>query len=323
MLDFDPSSISDYRDIVELCKVRRLSQCGAVLEWARSNPGNVPVFIHQMKNNLEFRGWFKPYYDVLRQMFRRVLQEDALEIDELDKEFELNFWRQKEVEDTKLLNVALELKEFQSRVDWFEDAIKHEEMLDCARLLHRLPQLSVKRSVKRGRSRSHTGPRRIPSPSVAKSKSHVISNCLMQRIQVRESRTSSSSPGRDTPPRRIRLINSEGDDLLPEDNFDGESTIHTGKIFPVSIRRDDDCNAVIATDNVSVQFVVNVNPIEQEIAGPSGVESKENDDSTTSVPDEPSSIGRIPDVTLHQEGSYENVHLECLSQEKVFPELVQ
>ena len=254
-----------------------------------------------MRNNLVFRGWFKPYYDVLRQMFQHVLHEDAPEINELDRVFELNFWNQKEVEDTKLLSVALELKERQSRVDWFKDAVKHEGMLDRARLLHRLPQLSVKRSVKRGRSRSHTRPCRIPSPVVGKSKSSVTSDCLKQRI-LRESRSSSSSPGRDTPPRRVRLIDSEGDDLLPEDNSNAETTIHTGQIFPVSVRQDDDCNAVIASDNVSLQFVVNINPMEQEIAGPSGVESKENDGSITSVPDVSSSNGQVPDVHYTKKG---------------------
>ena len=129
----------------------------------------------------------------------------------------------------------------------------------------------------------------------------MTSDCLKQRI-LRESRSLSSSPGRDTPPRRIWLIDSEGDDLLPEDNSNAETTIHTGQIFPVSVRQDDDCNAVIASDNVSLQFVVNINPMEQEIAGPSGVESKENDGFITSIPDESSSNGRVPDVHYTKKG---------------------
>ena len=43
-----------------------------------------------------------------------------------------------------------------ARVDWFEDAHKHPVMVDRARLLHHLPQLSGKKGGKRGRSCSQT-----------------------------------------------------------------------------------------------------------------------------------------------------------------------
>ena len=42
--------------------------------------------------------------------------------------------------------------------------------------------------------------------------------------------------------------------------------------------------------------------MEQEIAGPSGVESKENDGSITSVPDVSSSNGQVPDVHYTKKG---------------------
>ena len=89
-------------------------------------------------------------------MYRRVIHKEAPRIEELDRELDANFWRQKEVEETKLKSVTVELRERQSRVNWFEDAIKQGAMIDRARLLHRLSQLSSKKSSKRGRSRSRS-----------------------------------------------------------------------------------------------------------------------------------------------------------------------
>ena len=153
ILYFDPNTTTDYRKIVELIKLRRLTQRGSILEWARSCPELIPSFIKQMSRNLEFRGWFKPYYDTLQLMYLRVVHSDSPKIEELEQEFESNFWRQKEVEESKVLSVTVELKERQARVDWFKDAVEHGSMLDRARLLHKLPQLSTKKSVKCGRSR--------------------------------------------------------------------------------------------------------------------------------------------------------------------------
>ena len=164
VLKFDPNTTKDVKKIVELCKERRLTQRGCILEWARVYPELIPSFLKQMSVNLVFRGWFKPYYDVLRLMYRRVIHGEAPRIEELDRELDANFWRQKEVEESKLKSVTVELRERQSRVDWFEDAIKQGAMIDRARLLHRLPQLSSKKSCKRGRSRSRSCARRNVAP---------------------------------------------------------------------------------------------------------------------------------------------------------------
>ena len=54
MLKFDPNTTTDFNKIVELCKDRRLTQCGSILEWARSYPELIPPFIRQMTGNLVF-----------------------------------------------------------------------------------------------------------------------------------------------------------------------------------------------------------------------------------------------------------------------------
>ena len=167
-MDFDPTETSKYQDVVNLSKARGLSQRAAVIEWARLHPERIPAFIFQMKRDLKFRGWFKPYYDTLRFMYKRLTTEDAPRIPDLDISLESEFRKQSAMEKEKLKAVTVELHERSLRVEWFEDAELHFEMMDRGRLLHRLPQLSTRRGAKRGRSRSRSKPRTsrpIPEPA--------------------------------------------------------------------------------------------------------------------------------------------------------------
>ena len=103
---------------------------------------------------MRFCGWFKCYYDTLRFIFERITGDEAPCIVSLDTEFNTSFWGQADIEENKLKSVTQELQERRARVDWFADARSHLLMIDRARLLHRLPQLSSKKGGKRGRSRS-------------------------------------------------------------------------------------------------------------------------------------------------------------------------
>ena len=91
LLEFDPARISDYRVIAAQCRRRGLPQRGAILEWARLNPGYIPDFILQMYHNLEFQVWFKSYYDTLRLMFKRLIEDDLPFIPDLEDELKTNF----------------------------------------------------------------------------------------------------------------------------------------------------------------------------------------------------------------------------------------
>ena len=156
VLQFDPSSTSDYRVIVRQCKDRDLPQRGAILEWARLNTGQIPGFILQMQGNDEFRGWFKSYYDSLRLMFKRLVQADLPFIPELESELRRNFLDQVQTEKNKFEESLIVVEERRERVEWLNDGLAHLDMLDRCRLLHRMPQFSVKRGAKRGRSRSRS-----------------------------------------------------------------------------------------------------------------------------------------------------------------------
>ena len=72
-LDFDPVRKIDHMIIVEMCRSRQLSQRGAIVEWARMNPGLIPDFLNTMKANPRFCSWFKSYYDTLRFMYIRLV----------------------------------------------------------------------------------------------------------------------------------------------------------------------------------------------------------------------------------------------------------
>ena len=166
--DFNPTDTSKYQDVVNLSKARGLPQRAAVIEWARLHPEHIPAFIFQMKRDLKFRRWFKPYYDTLRFMYKRLTTEDAPRIPDLDITLESEFRKQSAIEKEKLKAVTVEQHERSQRVEWFKDAELHFEMMDRGRLLHRLPQLSTRRGAKRGRSRSRSKSRAnrpIPEPA--------------------------------------------------------------------------------------------------------------------------------------------------------------
>ena len=76
-LDFDPVSVRSHTVIVDMCHDRKLSQLGAIIEWARMNPGLIPQFIMKMKSNERFAGWFKSYYDSLRFLYKRLIRDEA------------------------------------------------------------------------------------------------------------------------------------------------------------------------------------------------------------------------------------------------------
>ena len=116
MLEFDPATTSNYKDIVKLCKNRCLPERGATVEWVRLNPLPIPAFILQMKKNQRFRGWFKCYYDTLRFMFERLTGDEAPCITDLDSEFETLFWGQAEIEKSKLKSITQELQKRRARV---------------------------------------------------------------------------------------------------------------------------------------------------------------------------------------------------------------
>ena len=71
-LDFDPIRTTDHMVIVEMCCSRQLSQRGAIVEWARMNPGLIPDFVITMKKHPKFCRWFKLYYYMLRFMYTSV-----------------------------------------------------------------------------------------------------------------------------------------------------------------------------------------------------------------------------------------------------------
>ena len=110
-----------------------------------------------MKRTLSFRGWFKPYYDGLRLMYKRLTTKDMPKIPDLDDALDTDFRFQSKIEIMKLEAIKIELQERTARVEWFREAEAHADMLDRTRLLHRLPQLSSRKSGKRGRSRSKSG----------------------------------------------------------------------------------------------------------------------------------------------------------------------
>ena len=171
-LDFDPVRTTDHMIIVEMCSSRRLSQRGAILEWARMNPGLIPDFLNTMKNNPKFCSWFKSYYDTLRFMYIRLVREDPPCIQRLEHELEENYVRQAKIERTKYQVSLKETEERALRVAWFDEGDSHKSMLDRGRLLHRLPQLSVTKVTKRRRSTSRSAARgvvrrfRHPEPRV-------------------------------------------------------------------------------------------------------------------------------------------------------------
>ena len=142
-LNFDPVTTPNYQTIINLCKICHFSQPGPRLEWARVNPDSILEFILQMKWTPLFRGWFKPYYDGLRLMYKRLTTDDAPRIPDLDTALETDFRNQSKIEDMKLEAIKIVLQECTARVGWFRDAEEHYEILDRNRLLHRLPQLSI------------------------------------------------------------------------------------------------------------------------------------------------------------------------------------
>ena len=109
LLEFDPARMSDYRVIAAQCRRRGLPQRGAILEWARLNPGYIPDFILQMYHNFEFRGWFKSYFNTLRLMFKRLIEDDLPFIPEREDELKSNFKLQATVEKSKLDDILVEI----------------------------------------------------------------------------------------------------------------------------------------------------------------------------------------------------------------------
>ena len=60
-----------------------------------------------MKRTLSFRGWFKPYYDGLRLMYKRLTTKDAPRIPDLDNALDTNFRFQSKIEIMKLEAIKL------------------------------------------------------------------------------------------------------------------------------------------------------------------------------------------------------------------------
>ena len=159
VLDFDPACTDDYRVVVQKCKERGVSQRGAIVEWARLNPGFIPDFILQMQSNPEFLRWFKSYYDTLRLMYKRLVELDLPFIPELEEDLSKSFREQAKTERVKYEEAVIVAADRRERVRWMEDGLAQLDMLDQGRLLHRLPQMTIRKRVKRGRSRSRSASR--------------------------------------------------------------------------------------------------------------------------------------------------------------------
>ena len=147
VLDFDPACTDDYRGVVQKCKERGVSQRGAIVEWARLNPGFIPDFILQMQSNPEFLGWFKSYYDTLRLMYKRLVELDLPFIPELEEDLSKSLREQAKVERVKYEESVIVTADRPERVRWMEDGLAHLDMLDRGRLLHRLPQMTIWKRV--------------------------------------------------------------------------------------------------------------------------------------------------------------------------------
>ena len=258
VLEFDPSVTSDYLVIVDLCKERRLPQRGAVVEWARLNSNKIPAFLSQMRRTLKFRGWFKCYYDTLRFMYERVTGIEALKITSLECELNESFRNQAEIELSKYNSVRQEMTERKSRVDWFEDARKYPGMVDRARLLHRLPQLSGKKGGKRGRSCSQTRlavTRRGVQPSVSLDRG-ILPDSPSENVNEIDIEVLSRSPSREpSPPRRVLLLSDP-----TTQNGPGEKSSELSVVLPGDLED----NNVLSGESCEVNIV----------PGPSNVETK-------------------------------------------------
>ena len=68
---------------------------------SRLNPGQIPGFVLQIQENEVFCGWFKSYYNSLRCMFKRLVQDNLPFIPELEDELKRNFIDQVQVEKNK------------------------------------------------------------------------------------------------------------------------------------------------------------------------------------------------------------------------------
>ena len=92
-------------------------------------------------------------------MYKQLVELDLPFIPELEEDLSKSFWEQAKVERVKYEETVIVAADDRERVRWMEDGLAHLDMLDRGRLLHRLPQMTIRKRGKRGRSRSRSASR--------------------------------------------------------------------------------------------------------------------------------------------------------------------
>ena len=257
-LDFDPVSVRSHTVIVDMCRDRNESQRGAIIEWARMNPGLIPHFIMKLKSNERFAGWFKSYYDSLPFLYKRLIRDEAPCILSLENELEGTYRRQATIEREKFAEIKLEYEERAKRVAWFDDGDAHKGMRERGCLLHSLPQLTVRKTNKRGRSRSRSRVR-----STVRRGSRVASHSSVGNLNI-TGRYCSVSPRRRVIEREEAKRDQISHALSPRQ--EGEMEAVAGPSVVVAeprtvsdLTQDEDVNLQLskdASDDEDLQFVV-------------------------------------------------------------------
>ena len=150
----NPTTVYDNTILVEMCCLLGLSQWGTFTEWARMNPELIPQFILWKETNEWFPGWLKSYYEAHKFLFKYLLRDEPPCVLVVENKLEENYQRQAGIELAKYKESLLETEERAQQVVWFDDGNANKGTQDQGRLVHRLPQLTINKSVKRGRSRS-------------------------------------------------------------------------------------------------------------------------------------------------------------------------
>ena len=173
-------------NISEKCKGLKRSQRYCILEWVRTHPRMVNLFLRKMREDAIWRGRYGGFYDQIRLSSQRSTNAEVIQIEVLETSLNQKTDRIIAHEEAALERIVREMKRRQIRLDWAKAARGDGALRERVQLRDLLPDLPEDRLRKRyvKRKRGEMDEEVVEDVAAAPSKRHRRSPTEQPEVEI-------------------------------------------------------------------------------------------------------------------------------------------
>ena len=163
VLDFKIATVKSF-ELGRACAMSGRIQRWSILEWVLLKPEVLKMFLSRMESQEGFRKFYMSLFDMLRLVHRRIFDEKALEIEDLNKTLNTGVLLDLETERKALEAEEARVLARKSWISWLEGLTEDWELRERFRWrdqVSAVPGVKARSGVKRSQSKSKVKPGKL------------------------------------------------------------------------------------------------------------------------------------------------------------------